>query len=390
MAGATVAVVIGAIFAVRPGFVVSLDYKVCDLLTAWAGPGRLSQRVVLVGIDQDSLSRFGRWPWPRDLLGALVDRVAEAGAATVVLDIIMSEADRGTPARRAEEAREGATNDEVLAGTLARAPSVVGYSLRFDDDAAAATNCSPPSLPLVVAGPEHGADKAFLRASGVECPVPVVAKAAAGSGILNAVPDTDGKLRGLPLIAEYRGQYLPSLALAALNTYRHVSHMQLRADARGAAWLRLDRQVVPLEARSSVRLRYRGPQRTFPYVSAAEMLAGRVPAGKLRGKIAVVGSSAYGLQSVVATPADPLFPDLELHATAIDNLLQGDFFHRPSDGYVWEVLLSLAAGVGSTLILTHIRSLWGSAYSRARLPRRCGPARPWRSPPAVFCCRHCP
>ena len=347
-------------FLVRPGFVTSLDYKVCDLLTSWAGRGRQSGRVVLVEIDEQSLGRYGRWPWPRDMLGALVNRVADAGAATVVLDMILSEEDRGTPAQRTGTAQRDGTNDEVLAAALASVPSVAGYSLRFDGNAAVASPCSPPALPLVLAGPEEGAGKAFFRASSVECMVPVLAKAAAGRGFLNAAPDRDGTLRVLPLIIEHRGRHYPSLALATLIAYRHTSHMDFRADARGAAWLRLDNQEVPLEGRSGVRLRYRGAHRSFPYVSAADLLSGRAQAGKLRDKIAIIGASAHGLRNVVVTPSDPLFPDVELHATAIDNLLQGDLFHRPSDGYAWEVVLALAAGLASTLTLTLIRSLRGA------------------------------
>jgi PAS domain S-box-containing protein len=345
---------------VRPGFVTSLDFKVCDLLTGWAGRGRQSGRVVLVEVDEQSLGRYGRWPWPRDMLGALVNRVADAGAATVVLDMILSEEDRGTPANRKGTAQRGATNDEVLAAALARVPSVAGYSLRFDGHPAVASPCSPPALPLVLAGPEEGAGKAFFRASDVECMVPALANAAAGSGFLNAAPDPDGMLRVLPLVIEYRGQHYPSLALSTLIAYKHTSHMEVRMDARGAAWLRLDNQEVPLEGRSGVRLRYRGAHRSFPYVSAADLLSGRAQAGKLRDKIAIIGASAHGLRNVLVTPFDPLFPDVELHATAIDNLLQGDLFHRPSDGYAWEVVLALAAGLASTLTLALIRSLRGA------------------------------
>ena len=344
----------------RPGFVRSLDYKVCDLLTGWADHGRQSGRVVLLEIDEQSLGRYGRWPWPRDMLGALVNRVADAGAATVVLDMILSEQDRGTPAKRNGTAQRGGTNDEVLAAALARVPSVAGYSLRFDGDAAVAPPCSPPPLPLVLAGPEEGAGKAFFRASGLECMVPALANAAEGRGFLNAAPDPDGMLRVLPLVIEYRGQHYPSLALSTLMAFRHTSNMECRVDARGASWLKLDNQVVPLEGHGGVRLRYRGAHRSFPYVSAADLLSGRAQAGKLRDKIVIIGASAHGLGSVVATPFDPQFPDVELQATAIDNLLQGDLFHRPSDGYAWEVVLALAAGLASTLTLALIRSLRGA------------------------------
>jgi PAS domain S-box-containing protein len=120
-----------------------------------------------------------------------------------------------------------------------------------------------------------------------------------------------------------------------------------------------------LEGRSTLRLRYRGPRRSFPYVSAADLLGGRAPDGKLRGKIAIIGASAQGLENSVATPADPTFPDLELHATAVDDLLQGDFYHRPSEGLIVEVLLSVVAGLAATVVLTFIRSLWAAVIMGA-------------------------
>jgi PAS domain S-box-containing protein len=351
-------VVTAAVFLVRPWLASSLDYRACDLLTGWAPRGEQSQAVVVVDIAPDSSGRFVRWPWPRDLVAALVNRVVDAGASVVVLDLLLPEEDRDRPADAARAAH-GNTNDAVLAEALARVPSVVGYSLQFDGGARPSQKCTPPPLPLVAALPEHGSD-AFFHASSIVCTVPVLARASAASGFMNAAPDPDGKLRVLPLIAEYAGRYYPSLDLAAVEAYHHASRVQFRADARGAEWLRLDSEMVPLEGPSLLRLRFRGPRRSFPYVSAAHLLAGRAPTEKLRGRIAIIGASAIGLENAVATPADPTFPDLELHATAVDDLLQGDFYHRPSEGLILEIILSLVAGMAVTIVMTLVRSLWAA------------------------------
>src|SRR5215471_16309775 len=163
LAGVAVTVITTAVFLVRPPFVTNMDYRVCDLLTGWAPRGERSQEVVIVNIAPDSLGRFVRWPWPRDMVAELVDRVADAGAAVVVLDLLLPEEDRGTPANRAK-VQQGATNDDVLAASLTRVPSVVGYSLQFDRTPRPSQDCGPQPLPLVVASPEHG-NEAFFHAS---------------------------------------------------------------------------------------------------------------------------------------------------------------------------------------------------------------------------------
>ena len=124
--------------------------------------------------------------------------------------------------------------------------------------------------------------------------------------------------------------------------------------------MRLDGRTVPLEGPSFLRLRFRGARRTFPYVSAADVLAAHVPEELLRGKIAIVGGSAVGMQNPVVTPVDPMFPDVEIQATAIDNLLQGDSFRRPGDALFWELALALLAGLISTFLLAGCVLLWGA------------------------------
>jgi PAS domain S-box-containing protein len=360
-AGSAVVLVVVSIFLVRPAPVVDLDHKVCDLLTKWAGPGEPSGRVVIVEIDEKSLAQFGRWPWPRDLVGLVVRSILDHGASAVVLDMMFPQEDRRTT-RTTEGfgmARSG-TNDEVLAQALSGKPAVVGYTIRFDRDTAGPSACDVASLPLVVVSSKEPGGAAFFHATGAVCSMPAISRAAAANGFLNTAPDSDGKMRRIPLVIESGDRYYPSLALAALNVYRPVSTMQLATDARGAWRLRLDRQAVPLEGPSFLRLRFRGARRSFVYVPVADVLAGRAPAEMLRGKIAIVGGSAQGLQNPVVTPVDPLFPDVEIQATAIDNILQGDSFRRPGDALFWELALALLAGLISALLLARLRSWWGA------------------------------
>src|SRR5260221_4927108 len=308
LAGAAMVVLVVGVFLAPPNSVVKLDDWVCDLLTASVSRGTPSGQVAIVEIDEASLAQYGRWPWPRDLLARVVRRILDRGAATVVLDTMLHEEDRG---------------DEILAGGLAGNPVVVGYAFRFDGVSSA---CDLQPLPLAVVGPNESWGPGFFHPSGALCNVPQISKAAAGAGFLNAAPDSDGKLRRVPLVMEYGDRQYPSLALAAFNVYRRGSPMQLILNAREASRLRLGAQVVRLEGPSSLRLRFRGARRTFLYVSAAAVLNERLPAEKLQGKIVIVGGAALGLPDTGATPVDPLFPHREERGTASDNLLQGESF----------------------------------------------------------------
>jgi PAS domain S-box-containing protein len=255
-------------------------------------------------------------------------------------------------------------DDQALAEAMRGVPTVVGYAMRFDGGAIAAA-CEEPTLPLVVLHPPGAAGTAFIQAAAVGCTAPAIAKSEAGGGFLNASPDSDGRMRLLPMVMEQGGQYYPSLALAVLDTYEHISKMQLRLDSHGVERLRLDHRELPLEGRGYLRLHYRGPRRTFAYVSAADVLGGRLPAEALKGKIALIGASAAGLESTIQTPTDPLFPPVEIQATAMDNLVLGDVLRRPSDAYLWEVSLALLAGLMSVIALALIRSMWGGVITVA-------------------------
>jgi PAS domain S-box-containing protein len=365
-AGVIVVIFITGIFLINPKLLTNLNNQTWDLLAGWTGPSKSSGNIVLAEIDEKSLKRNGAWPWPRNLMGLLGRRIIDQGAAVVVFDIMFPKQEESHADKRLIDGSaapidgtKNKTGEEFLAEALSAKPTIVGYTFRFDKENSKTELCDINSLPLVIVRSDGSREAAFFHASGALCSASLISKAATGNGFLNGAPDSDGKIRRIPLIIEYHGQYYQSLALAALSLQRQWSSLQLGTDAYGTLRLKFDSETVPLEETSLMRLNFRGGGRTFPYISATDILTGHVPAGVLKGKIVIVGSSALGLENPVTTPTDTFFPGIEIQATAIDNLIKGDPLSRPANARLLELAIALIAGLLSACLLVFVRFVWG-------------------------------
>jgi adenylate cyclase len=344
---AIVPVLVTAAAAVmRPEAFVRLDHTIYDVMLRAAGTSPSSDRITIVDIDERSLTTVGQWPWRRDLVARLIERLRDGGARVIALDMMFSEPDRfASP--DGETAGDATTpGDQALARTLAIGRVILGYGLTFDRHPHQPSPCTlhPISIPLLQPAVDTGTTP-FFTATGAVCNLPILAKAAGASGFLNAAPDTDGILRRVPLVAELDGRVYPSLAFAAVATATGARHFELRVTTVNDAVLSIDDAQVPLDAKGSLLLRYRGEKRTFRYESAADVLAGRTPPGSIYDKIVFVGTTALGTREVVATPLDTLFAGVEVQATVADNLLQKDFIWRSASTRVAEVAAVLVTGL---------------------------------------------
>jgi adenylate cyclase len=355
---------IAAVLALyRPTFLASLDDAVYDTLLRWSGTKPPGGRVVIVDVDERSLSAIGQWPWRRDLIGRLIARLREMGASTVALDVIFAEADRYEHVGRRDGSSAGALapTDAVLAETLRQGRVVLGYALTFDPASRTPGACVLHPLGLAISQPQEEIGGApFFRATGAVCSLPALAQAAGASGFLNAIPDSDGILRRVPLLLELDGLVYPGLALAAVAAATGARGAALRVSHVNAASLIINDWIVPVDGKSNLLLRYRGKKKTFVYVSAADVLSGQVPAGILRDKVVFVGTTALGTREVVATPLDTLFAGVEVQATVADNLLEQDFIRRHELGTTLESLAVLALGITVTVLVAGTGLLGGT------------------------------
>jgi adenylate cyclase len=367
----------------RPASLVSVEHIVYDTMLRSAPTRPPSGQIVIVDIDERSLSAIGQWPWRRDVMGRLIGRLTDLGASIVALDIIFAEADR-------HEVSGGAT-DAALADTLRTGRVVLGYALTFDGDPEKSTPCvqHPLGLPIIRRGDES-ADVPFFQATAAICNLPTLTQAASASGFLNAAPDPDGILRRVPLLMGFNGRVYPSLAAAAIAAATAVRDSALHVVNVNTSWLALDTREegsdnddgrwtiddgrssgsprginVPLDGKSNLLLRYRGPKRTFPYVSAVDVLESKLGPDTFQNKLVFIGTTALGTREVVATPLDTLFAGVEVQATVADNLLQQDFIHRPEHGVALETQAVLVLGILAALAVGRLGLAWGAVVAAA-------------------------
>jgi len=361
LCGVAPTLVAAALCLYRPSSIDRVQWRVYDTMVRAAATHPPGGRVILVDVDERSLTAVGQWPWRRDLIGRLIGNLRDLGASTVALDMVFAESDRDG---------EGTVSpDAALAETLRAGRVVLGYALTFDAGGPSRECVHHPLGVAVIQDEDEDTDDPFFRAAAAVCNIPNLAQAATASGFLNAGPDPDGILRRVPLVMELGGRIYPSLALAAVSAATGTRGVALRVANVNTSTLLISSDAatgsaeadlrplrgemdVPLDGKSNLLLRYRGVKRTFPYVSAVDVLNRQVDPETFREKIVFIGTSALGTREVVSTPLDTLFTGMEVQATVADNLLQRDFLHRPANAIIIEALVVVALGLAAALFTT--------------------------------------
>ena len=343
----------------------------------WAG-----SPVVVVDIDEASLERIGQWPWPRDELGRMTERLLDAGAAAVVFDMVFAEADRTSPqAAISRLERAGATvsfadtpddatldNDAAFARVLERGGVVTG--LAFSAGGRRAPPQPKSGLATVGTGPQafmepwatatRNLDRFDARASGI--------------GVINHQPGADGVVRRVPLVfVTTDGAVHPSLSIEALRVAQGASNIWTRASdgsgevGAGTGGTARDKRLtavrvgdfeVPVNAAGEMRV-YHSPRGEKPVVPAYEVVA--MEPDRLRerlgGGIVLVGTSAQGLLDLRATPLDPATPGVTIHADIVDQIVSGTFITRPDWAPGVEMLAAFVLGLLAVLVIPFWTSL---------------------------------
>ena len=340
--------------------------------------------VRVIDIDDASLAQLGQWPWPRTRLAAMIDRLRDAGAATIALDIVLAEPDRFSAGELAQQLRDVPalqplleqaaklpSNDSDLAAALDKASVVAGIS---GESVETHRSLPPAKAGFAVAGDDP---KLFVPSFPGGTPsLAMLSATAKGIGAVNWLPEHDQIVRRVPLIISIGGTLYPSLAIEQLRLAEKASTLFVRSSAgsgieafgqqTGLDSLRVGEKILSSDGDGQMWLHF-SPFDRARYIPAHELLAGHVSAQELAGRHIVIGSSATGLLDLRATPLDPSVPGVEIHAQALEQMLDGGSLTRPAWAEGAELLLIVLGGGLIAWLLQRSQPIAAAAVGSAAL-----------------------
>lgn len=258
--------------------------------------------IVILDIDERSLAalapEFGRWPWPRQVLAELVEKINSQQPQAIVFDILFSDADLFNPDS------DSYFNEVITASANTWFP-MVRLDPSVDGESELKVAQLPGARPLAGADPNATIAAIFPYFAAIQSSGRV--------GFNNILPDRDGISREYPIIHRAAGYEIPSLPLAVV------------------------RGLNPeIQVPEKILLNWRGQPFTYPYLSFSDVFTDlrqeepQLFAAAFKNKIVIIGSTAPSLFDIKATAIDRQFPGVEILATAIDNLRHGDWLRVPA------------------------------------------------------------
>ncbi len=303
----------------------------------------IDPRVVIVDIDELSLSKVGRWPWPRETIAELVNQLFDHyGIGLMAFDMVFPESDQVLSQRRLKNTIERYSSkeqeqliqllnsfnpDQLMAVSLQDRPVIMGYAFSPQGDYKAGS--LPP--PITTSG-DHNLQALIHSAPGYSANLALLQQQTEIGGFFdNPLLDSDGLYRKVPMLQRYQDQLYPSLSLAVMQTIFGSTEIRLLAGEKESVLetIDLDGLKIPVDPEAAMLVPYRGPQGSFPYISAQSVLSGTAPLEQLEGAIILLGTSAAGLLDLRATPVQNAYPGVEVHANLIASMLDQQMLHRP-------------------------------------------------------------
>jgi len=393
-------VVLLFLFSAKSDLMQSLERKAYDL--GVRGSTRTpSDKIAVIAIDDQSIANLGRWPWPRAIQAQMLDLLATGHAKIVGNTAFFFEPqidagleyiykigallDASTlknttdPTHQAElaqltslveEAVQNLDNDRKLSESIAHANNVL-LAMVFEIGEPQGRPDQP--LPdyvlvnnLINIKATASLGEVPIPSVAVQYPIPELAVSAAGIGHLNTDPDVDGGIRTEPLVIGYYDQYYPSLSLLlaakSLNLEVQDIHINL---GQGVTLGKLNIATDPALRMHTYFYADHDGKPAFQVDSFYDVLTGKIPAEKYRGKIVLIGATATGLGALQVTPiSSGMAPVLTL-AHSVSSILQQDFFVAPGWGLAAQSAIFLLVALYLILLLPRLKAGLGAAITAA-------------------------
>lgn len=281
------------------------------------------RRVVMVDVDDQSLSQIGPWPWARPVLAELVQKLDAAGVSLKLFDVTFPD----------QRERNGEFSRALSAGGTA-SPSVLGQVFALRNESVLQVGEPVGALP------GQGCLEAAVPAQGV---IANVSQLHSLAGHISPIIDADGAVRKVPAIVCYAGLNYPALSVAGLTALADKPPRIERGQGPWApAWqMHLDSLPglpVALDRNGLMRVPFGQSRTSLASISASEVLQNKAPASLLKGAVVLIGASAFGLSDVISTALGATVSGAEIHTQLLTGMLDGRTPYTPQGAWMIQLL----------------------------------------------------
>jgi adenylate cyclase len=294
----------------------SIENKLYDLRFRLRGTLKAPENIVIAAIDEKSIERLGRWPWDRNIIARLVNRLSEAGSELIVFDTFFSE-----PAKY----------DAMLGKAIDDAGNVL-LPIVFDF-----TRQKPMQENKLLTGSaihsivNEGMFNTYapIKSKSILLPVPELMNGAMSLGHISIMPDDDGMLRHETNLVAYNGYLYPTIDIQAASLSMGIPLEKVTVKATVGIELGSKRHI-PTDRFGRSLIFFYGPDQTFKHFAISDIVEGAVKPEDLMGKIVLIGATAIGIYDLRVTPFSAAMPGVEKHANVIASIIEGWFITKAS------------------------------------------------------------
>ncbi|OGS09170.1 MAG: hypothetical protein A2270_06595 [Elusimicrobia bacterium RIFOXYA12_FULL_51_18] len=371
-----------------------LELKFYDFRTQLNSETPSKNEIAIIEINDDSISKIGRWPWPRSKVAEMLTWLSTdtARPAVIGLNILFSEPEKNNDleiterlrqkylelvaAKKIKETTKESEFDKILRETkkdmdndakLAAAISVAGnivLPMYFKTDDLVA---KPPDEPdwmkkyAATVAQGSGSSDIQIEGSGFTIPVEILGSSAAGIGHVNIFNDSDGTVRKEYPLIPYNQNFYPSFAEELARTYLKLKPSE--AVITPGRMLTLGSRKVPLDYYSAMLIAFNKSKSSFKYYSFYDVLNGKIVPEAFKDKIVLIGLTAQGVGSLYVTPVEKNLPAVEFSANVIENILHGHFIIKPDWAQNAELGLIIFIGIFIILLLPRLKAGLGAVLA---------------------------
>ena len=299
-----------------------VEPSVHDLFSRMNLSNTPSSQIINIAIDENSLSKVGRWPWNRNLYGNIFEYVKDA--KVIVFDSVITSSDN-------------IQSDKKFFSRLKKMDNLILGTFFCNKEQNSTINMTPFAVDI-----QNGKQMRLIEYQYYANLPEDLVKNAHAIGSVSTLPDNDGVIRKLSPIFRHNKTFYPSVGIKAAMKYKNINSLAYKNNT-----LILGDITIPLDkTNSEVYLQWYKPSKqnvnfiTHKTYSASDILDSYnkmkkgekppIPQEEFKDKIIIVGATAYALNDIKKTPIGVDYPGLEIQATFIDNIINNDFMKKTS------------------------------------------------------------